>query len=396
MALAAVACGQEHPEGTDLRVATWDVGGIRTADLSGADNPRLKRIAEVIQRIRPNILLINRIAYDTPGGLGVKDGEAPGQNGQRFADLYLAIPQAEGLAPLKYKAFMAPVNSGMASGLDFDGNGKVVTAYPSSGVPGVEAAAYSGDCWGPGAYPGEHGMALLVDERLTIVVDGVRTFRLMPWEYMPASLLPRSEDPGGLSEAAIRVFRLATASHWDVPVRLPDGSLLRVLCGQPGATLGKFADERRTRRWHDEVRFWADYAEGEGYLVDDKSVGGGADLDAPFVLLGNLGARNTQVGSEQLGGAGSKGPDPISDILFVADRINPKITPTADLAVQDLEPTDTRWGGGRTDFVLPSLELGVAAAGVWRHPPDGPDRTFPTEHFPVWMVIRVMAPVKVP
>src|SRR5690606_33789554 len=94
-ALAAAALGQPAATGdVTLRVAVFEVGEIRTRELLTADSPRLKQLAEVIQRLRPNILLLSGIAYDGADAPDVKPGAEPGQNGQRFADLYLAKPQA--------------------------------------------------------------------------------------------------------------------------------------------------------------------------------------------------------------------------------------------------------------------------------------------------------------
>ena len=82
-----------------IRIATFDVGDVRTADLLKPDEPRLRGIAEILQRLRPNIVLLSGIAYDSPGGPDVKDGEPPGQNARRLVEKYLAVPQREGLKP---------------------------------------------------------------------------------------------------------------------------------------------------------------------------------------------------------------------------------------------------------------------------------------------------------
>lgn len=388
LVLAAPAAAQEPPAGVDVRIATWDVQGIRTKDLATPDHPRLKHLAEVLQRLRPNIILLNRITYDTPGAPDVKPGETPGLNAQRFVDLYLAVPQAEGLAPLRYRAFTAPVNSGMASGMDLDRGGSVVTEYPAPGSPGTaaDAARYSGDCWGYGLYPGHEGMALLLDERLAILADKARTFRRFPWDYMPAALLPKAEDgsPTGLTEKERAIFRLSSASHWDVPVKLPDGSLLHILCSQPGVALAAEPGERQRLRTADEIRFWTDYTDGEPYFVDDSNGPGGADPDAPFVILGNLGLPP---------GTGEPATDPVHSLLHATRRVNSAVTPTSDLSIPGLDPTATS-ARGRCDYILPSSDLGIVSAGIWRH--GSPDRPFPSDHYPTWMEVRIVPPAKLP
>ena len=125
------------PGSTVLRVATFNIEDVRTEDAKRSDQPRLKAIAEVIQRIRPNIIFLNEIAYDMPGAPGFVDGEEPGQNAARFVANYLSTAQAAGLEPIKYVAFMAPSNTGVFSGHDLDNDGLpelVVTNYGDSTV----------------------------------------------------------------------------------------------------------------------------------------------------------------------------------------------------------------------------------------------------------------------
>lgn len=388
----AAARAQDQDQAVTLRVATLEVGSIPTRELLRDDSPRLRRIAEIIQRIRPNVLLLSGIAYDTPGGPDVKDGDEPGRNGQRLSDLYLAHPQAEGLAPLKFKSYMAPVNSGMASGMDLDHDGRIVTAFPPLGSTSpnaaADAAAYSGDCWGPGVYPGQLGMALLVDERLAIQADKARTFRKMPWDYMLGSLIPSGEKGKCWYADNERLLaRLSSTSHWDVPVALPNGAVIHFLCSRPVTPTGEGPPRFASRRNHDEIRFWADYIEDAGYIVDDANAPGGLDSGVSFVVLGDLGRAPDPKAADS---------DVIGTALFGARGVNHQVTPTADVEISGLSPDATTLRNLRSDYVLPSKDLGIAAAGVWRHPPEGPDPTFPSDHFPVWMELVVRAPAVVP
>lgn len=390
--LVPAARAQEDAGDVTLRAAVFEVGEIRTRDLLTPDSPRLKRLAEIVQRTRPNILLLSGISYDTPGGPDVKPGEAPGQNGQRFADSYLAVPQAEGLGPLKLKSFMAPVNSGMASGMDLDHNGRIVTEFPEpgSGPVGGLAASYSGDCWGAGAYPGQCGMALLVDERLTIEADKSRTFRKMPWDYVLGSMIPPaapgSDAKSWYTDRERLLVRLSSVGHWDVPVALPNGAVVHILCSRPATPTGDSPPTFATRRNHDEIRLWADYIEDAGYLVDDADRAGGIQAGSSFVLLGNLG-RSPEP---------KAGPDDvITTVLYGARGVNHEITPESPVSVPGLDMTATTFGNVRADYVLPSRDLGIAAAGIWRSPPSG-GGTFPSDHFPVWMDLVIRAPAPPP
>jgi hypothetical protein len=384
---SCAAAGQPERGAVALRVATFNLGDVGTAELVRGDVPRLRRLAEVIQRIRPNVVLLNEIAYDVAGGPGVPAGEAPGQNAGRFIENYLAVPQAAGLKPLRYTAFMAATNTGMPSGFDLDRSGAVVTEYPPPAEGGASAAAraYGGDCWGFGTYPGQYGMALLVDSRLKLHTEQVRTFRLLPWDYVPGAFLPKQPETGEpwFSEEQLEVVRLSSKSHWDVPVELPNGVVVHLLCSHPTPPAFDGPEMRNKRRNFDEIRFWADYIAGEPYLVDDANRPGGLPPGEPFIILGDLNADPDE---------GDSFKDPIG-LLLSDRRIDGACVPVSDIAVENLDADDTASFGLRVDYVLPSRGIEVTACGVWRQVPTGtPGTDFPSDHFPVWADIRVPPP----
>jgi len=370
---------------TTVRVAAFNVEDVRTEDIRDPSHPRLKRLAEVIQRIRPSIVLLGEIAYDGPGAPGTTPGAPPGRNAQRFADTFLAVAQAPDVRPLRYRAFMAPTNTGQPSGIDLDRSGSIVSEYPAPAAlpatgepapPSPSALAYAGDCWGFGTFPGQYGMALLVDERFTILTDRVRTFRLLPWDYMPGALLPTNE--GGspwFTDAEKQVVRLSSKSHWDVPVMVPGGGVLHVLCSHPTPPAFDGPEKRNARRNHDEIRLWADYIAGEPYLVDDSDTPGGLVEGSWFVILGDLNADPTK---------GESFKDPVGTLLLANPRINPSCTPMADVEVPGLEPADTAAFRMRVDYVLPSRQIEIARCGIWRRAPGPAGTPFPSDHFPVW------------
>lgn len=378
-----------------IRVATFNLEDVRTSDLADARNPRLRALAEVIQRVRPNIILLNEIAYDMPGAPGWQDGEAPGQNARRFVDAYLNVAQGDGLVPLTYRAFMAPVNTGIASGFDLDKDGRVVSSYPNpspSGPDGKpspqtpEGRAYGNDCWGFGTFPGQYGMALLVAEPLEIIAADVRTFQRLPWDYMPGAFLPTDEagKPWYTPEQQALV-RLSSKSHWDVPVRMPNGAVVHVLCSHPTPPAFDGPEMRNRRRNHDEIRFWADYVSNAPYIVDDARREGGLMPYANFVILGDLNADPDK---------GNSWKDPIRTVLGSIGRLELAAPPRADLDVSGLDPTDTAMFAMRVDYVLPCRELSVRASGVYRGVPTGQaaSRKFPSDHFPVWVEMVVPQP----
>jgi hypothetical protein len=371
-----------------LRVATFNIEDVRTTDLKDADQPRLKRIAGVIQHLRPNMILLNEIAYDQPGVPGFVEGEKPGQNAQRFADLYLGTAQGEGLMPLRYKAFTAPVNTGVPSGFDLDNDGAIVTSYPAPPAalpdgrhpqPSDAARQYGNDCWGFGTFPGQYGMALLVDERLEILHEQVRTFQRLPWEYIAGAFLPEGEEGSPwYSEEERRLMRLSSKSHWDVPIRLPGGAVVHLLCSHPTPPAFDGPEGRNRKRNHDEIRFWIDYLENQPSLVDDAGRQGGLEPGESFIILGDLNADPAR---------GESFKNPIRK-LASAPRVNASITPLADLDVAGIPDSATAMFGLCVDYVLPSSDLEVGRSGVWRAVPRG-GVTFPSDHFPVWMELTV-------
>jgi endonuclease/exonuclease/phosphatase family metal-dependent hydrolase len=388
IAAAAACAGQARDGAVALRVATFNLQDVGTADLVRSDSARLRRLAEVIQRIRPNIILLNEIAYDVVGGPGVPAAEEPGRNAARFVEHYLAQPQAAGLQPIAYTAFVAPTNTGMPSGLDLDRSGDVVTEYPPAGTDASAEPArkYGGDCWGFGAYPGQYGMALLVDARLDIVEEEVRTFRLLPWDYMPGAFLPKDPETNEpwYTQEQLAVVRLSSKSHWDVPVALPNGAVLHLLCSHPTPPAFDGPEMRNKRRNYDEIRFWADYLADDPYVVDDNNRPGGLPYGAPFVILGDLNADPDE---------GDSFKNPVETLLFSNRRIDASSTPISDVALERLDPDDTALFGLRVDYVLPSTGIETTACGVWRLMPTGTaGERFPSDHFPVWADLRVPPP----
>jgi endonuclease/exonuclease/phosphatase family metal-dependent hydrolase len=58
-------------------------------------------------------------------------------------------------------------------------------------------------------------------------------------------------------------------------------------------------------------------------------------------------------------------------------------------AFPSLDPDDTARWGGRIDYVLPGSTLVVDRSGVWRPVPRDTTALPASDHFPVWMDVRV-------
>jgi len=384
---------KESPPGANIRVMTYNVEDIRTRDLKRTDHPRLRRAAARIQALAPDVLLVNEMAYDQPGAPGYDPEAGEGQNAHRFVANYLAEPQADTLAGRSYQTVMLPVNTGQPSGYDLNNDGRVVTTVPAvPPSPGdgrvaeqtVAGRMYGGDAWGFGTFPGQYGLALFVHEDLTVLRDSIRTFRRFRWAAMPNAAEPIDSTSGEpwFTPEEWRHVRLSSKSHWDVPVRLPDGSTLHVLASHPTPPAFDGVARRNDRRNHDEIRFWVDYLDGAAYIEDDSSRGGGLHETASFVVLGDLNA------------------DPDDPNLFRSairdlvghDRVQ-DVRPTASSAPRttfpSLDPDDTARWGKRVDYVLPSATLTVDTSGVWRPVSSAASGIPVSDHFPVWMDVRL-------
>lgn len=389
---AAWAQEAEPPPGAmPIRVATFNIQDVSTTDLLVNDQPRVQRLARVIQRLRPTVLLVNEIAYDQHGVPGVPTDEPEGSNGQRFANHYLEISQGEGLEPLRYRAVMLPTNTGRASGFDLDNSGDAVTTYPRPARASLDGQAppqtdqgreFGNDSWGFGTYPGQYGMALLVDERLDVLDDQIRTFRLLPWSAMPDARQPTNEDgTPWYNDEEWAAMRLSSKSHWDIPVKLPNGAIVHFLCSHPTPPAFDGPEGRNKARNHDEIRFWGDYLNNRGWIADDNGTPGGIQRGEAFVILGDLNADPNKGGDVG---------DPIGR-LMKNPRLQSVAAPAQEPPLEGLEPPDTASFGLRVDYVLPGKRMDVLRSGVWTLEPAsiGGSTGFPSDHFPVWVELSV-------
>jgi endonuclease/exonuclease/phosphatase family metal-dependent hydrolase len=372
---------------------TYNIEDVRTADLRRRDHPRLERAAARIQHLAPDILLVNEITYDQPGDPGYRDGAPEGHNAQRFAHHYLSTPQADSLEGISYQPVMLPVNTGIPSGFDLNNDGRVVSTVPE--IPGSPAdgsvapqtdagRAYGNDAWGFGTFPGQYGMALFVRDDLTVLRDSIRTFRELRWHQMPTAAVPVDSttfEPWYGPDAWAEV-RLSSKSHWDVPVRLPGGAVLHLLASHPTPPGFDGVARRNDHRNHDEIQLWVDYLNRAPYIEDDSGRAGGLHAGASFVVMGDLNA-DPEDPSAFRGAIRA---------LIGHERVNGAVVPTASPARRgqdpDLDPEDTSRWAARIDYVLPSTNLKVQEARVWRPRPARVPDVPVSDHFPVWIDVR--------
>jgi hypothetical protein len=408
-ALAALVLVPSAAAADGVRFATFNASLNRGADgqlVQHLSNPsvddvfrqQIRNVAEVVQRVRPDVLLINEFDFDT-GNVALR----------LFHDNFLMIGQ-DGAAPISYPyRFTAPSNTGIPTGLDVDNSGTV-------GGPN--------DAFGFGFFPGQFGMA--VYSRYPIDPIGIRTFQTFRWADMPGALLPFFPETGEswYSEDVLEIFRLSSKSHWDVPIRIGRHDV-HFLTAHP--TPPVFDDppfypagvDFNGKRNHDEIRFWTDYlmpGKRSAYIYDDAGRTGGLEPGSFFVIAGDY-------NSDPFDGDSVPGS---TQQLLEHPLVNTKLTPTSAGAAEaaalqgnanlthvgpHMEDTadfnDAAPGNLRADYVLPHkglrmLDAGVfwplradplfRLTGVFQSNPWGPVGGFPTsDHRLVWADVAVPA-----
>jgi alkaline phosphatase D len=335
------------------------------------DHPR--RVAAIIQTLRPDVLLLNEFDYDEAG-----------QAASLMRANFLGVGQ-QGRDPIEYPyVYVAPSNTGIHSGHDLDRNGQVVSE------PGSQA--YGNDAYGFGLFPGQYGFAIF--SKYPIDEANIRTFQLMRWQALPDHLQP--VDFYG--EQAAAAMRLSSKNHVDVPINL-GAKKLHVLASHPTPPAFDGAEGRNKRRNSDEIRLWTTYLSPASTLVDDSGAAGGLASDALFVVMGDLNSDPNDGDGVKDGIAGLlnhprvQDPQPRSEggpaAALRDGRAN--TNHTGDAALDTADFSDGAVGNLRVDYVLPSVGMQIQGAGVF-WPLDGtPEATLTavSDHHPVWVDVEV-------
>ncbi len=392
VALLCSACAQTTertsamPEtpATQLRLATYNTslysdeeGGL-IRELQG-DSAHARKIAAVLQQTRPDLVLLNEFDFD---------------EAHRAVDLfqqrYLEVAQPGGGEPLHYAyRYLAPVNTGVPSGLDLDNNGSV----------GGKGRERGNDAWGYGLHPGQYGMVVL--SRYPIDEKATRTFQLLKWSALPGALRPTDPATGTSfwPDAVWSQLRLSSKSHWDVPVQTPLGTV-HVLAAHPTPPVFDGREKRNAARNHDELRLWKEYLDGgdKPWLCDDQGRCGGLAADARFVIVGDL-------NNDPADGDGRH--DAILELLEhprVLRYPTPRSQGAEETGLAYAEKGITRHGAPqhatgdfgprsgtmRLDYVLPSTGLGYIGSGVFWPASTRPEAKIAdgSDHHLVWVDVR--------
>ena len=372
---------------TEIRVASFNASLNRNAEgglietLSTPDDSQAQSVAEIIQRTDADVILVNEFDFDA-------DGEAA----RLFQDNYLGVSQ-NGQDPVEYPyVYVAPSNTGVATGLDLDNDG---------------ATDGPGDAQGFGFFEGQFGFVIF--SKYPIDDENVRTFQEFLWKDMPGNLL--TEDPTDnpltdfYSPEEIEILRLSSKNHVDVPV-IVEGETVHILAAHPTPPVFDGDEDRNGKRNHDEIRFWSDYVDGADYIYDDNGVTGGLAEGERFVIVGDYnadpfdgdsfeGAANQLLDNPLILGSATDasitpssegGPDAaVRQAGFNETHAGDPAFDTADFGFagfsDGVQNPDGAPGNLRVDYALPSVEgLAYLGGSVFWQAADDP--LFPLAEFP--------------
>ncbi|MCJ7871111.1 endonuclease/exonuclease/phosphatase family protein [Phaeobacter sp. J2-8] len=326
-----------------MRIATWHVElsrdgpGLLYRDILKGQDPQIAAVVAILADMQPDILFLSDIDHDVT-----------------LAAL-TALRDRVSDAGLLYPYLYAPVqNSGRASGVDLDGDGRLGTAE---------------DALGFGFFTGFGGIALL--SRYPIDVAGAQDFSKLLWRDLPGNLIAGAEVP----KDAQAVLPLSSTAHWVVPVDTPQARL-HVMAFSATPPVFDGPEDRNGRRNHDEVMFWRHYLDGAF----------GPPPGGAFVLMGNA----------NLDPADGEGRHEAIRRLLDDPRLQDTL-PMDAAATAEANPEqrgnpalDTaNWGDPtpgnlRVDYVLPAAGLAVLDSGtIW--PAPGSLAAEASRHALVWV-----------
>lgn len=392
IATCFLGCGTGPEQAPDtsrtLRIATFntalsrDKPGALQAALATGNDKKAKLVAEVLQRTRPDVVLLQEIDFDVTG--------------QAYADFqanYLMVSQ-NGAEPIRFEYIYAThVNTGVLAAVDLDGDGKITR--PS-------------DAYGYGLFEGQYGMVIL--SNVPFQTRSFRGIRSALWRDIPGVGPPK----GFFTGEALSHVRLSSKVHSDVAV-VAGQQVIHLLASHPTPPVFDGPEDRNGRRNYDEIGLWLHYLDPPqpasqrtlpfprldethpDYPSDVRSAG------TSFVILGDLNADPSD---------GESRPNAVRRLLD-HPRINSKIVPTSEGAAEasrlqrgtnlthKTDPaTDTAdWndhpqkgsGNLRVDYVLPSKTLDTIASGVYWPIRDDPHAYLnaASDHKLVWIDIAV-------
>ncbi|MDX1409661.1 MAG: endonuclease/exonuclease/phosphatase family protein, partial [Saprospiraceae bacterium] len=233
-----------------VRFASYNVSMFRegadslSRELTATIPQQVRRVASVIQRVRPDVLALMEFDYDS-SGLALK----------LFMERCLAVGQM-GADPITFPyGYQVPSNTGLLSGVDLNDDG--VVQLPEDG-------------FGFGRHPGQYAFALL--SQYPLLTEEIRSFQQLLWKEMPQPRWPvRENGTTWYSEEARSVMRVSSKNHIDIPLQIGDRNV-HVILAHPTPPVFDGVEDRNGLRNFDEIRLLKDYVEGAAYLEDDRGL----------------------------------------------------------------------------------------------------------------------------
>ncbi len=329
--------------GETLRIATYNIElsrdgpGLLLRDLTRGD-AQADAAAQMITDVAPDVILLQNVDYDLEGRALTALRDLIADKGMNYPVMFALMP-----------------NTGMATGLDMDGDGRL--AEPE-------------DAQGHGAFTGQGGMAIL--SRWPVDIGSVQDLSGLLWRDMPNAMLPTVDGAPFPSAAAQAVLRLADVAHWAVPVLHPGGPVtLLTFHASPPVFDGP--EDRNGRRNHDQLLFWQHYLDGRFGPAPDRK----------FVLLGHANQDPNRGDGVKAGIRGLLSDPRVQDVAPQRQAGNP---PDATVHWPRVSPSYMR-----VSHILPSLDWTVTDTGVhW--PMDGAKAELAvaaSRHRIVWVDLEV-------
>ncbi|MEO0475899.1 MAG: endonuclease/exonuclease/phosphatase family protein [Planctomycetota bacterium] len=366
-----------------VRIATFNTAlsrgeeGQLHLEFAQGGNQQAKLVAEVLQRTRPDIVLLQEVDYD-PTGQAYVD----------FQRNYLSVSQ-NGAEPITYEhVYAPPVNTGVLADVDLDGDGQITRPN---------------DCYGYGLFEGHYGMVVL--SKHPIDHHGIYTFREALWQTLRNHKMPKDY----YAPAVLDHLRLSSKTHADIPIQIGDHAI-HLMASHPTPPVFDGSEDRNGRRNFDEIAAWVIWLENTGFpgpppVFPDIDDGNGFSRSKPgasFVILGDLNADPND---------GSSRPGAIQQ-LFRLSKVNADVVPVSKGAIQasrlqagknlahrsdpaadtgDFSDDDRGPGNLRVDYVLPSIDLDVVGSGVYWLTTDDPHAYLnkASDHKLVWIDVRL-------
>ncbi|MEC8292939.1 MAG: endonuclease/exonuclease/phosphatase family protein [Pseudomonadota bacterium] len=296
----------DDPPAQGLRIATFNTElsrkgpGLLLRDILRGE-AQVQAVVAVIAETRPDIVLLQDFDFD---------------HGRQALTAFADLLRVQGVDyPF---VFALRPNSGRPTGLDLDGDGRL---------------GHARDAQGYGQFSGQGGMALL--SRYPVEEEGVRDFSPLLWAELPGA--EGVTRPDVLPDAFREVQRLSAVAHWLVPVATPKGRV-NLLAFHASPPVFDGLEDRNGYRNADELRLWLALLAGQLGPVPD----------GPVVLLGDANNDPTL-------GEGQK--PPLLALLRHPDLQDP-------LAAKGPTVNWAQTGPMRVDYVLPSRDVTVIAAGI--------------------------------